>query len=170
VLVGLAYGVFELLKGYRQYLEFHSAGLVTQSSVYLAIAAMAAVGSAWEAHRSRWKRAARWFWSASVVVMVCGLFAMGSRNALIAFATVLLVLLIVLKDWRLWCAAALAIVAAVVLAVSLRQLSGAARVQVEGVPRRGLGRSRSGAAAHGASPSPRETWRALGVRSRAKEL
>jgi len=119
VLVGLAYGVFELLKGYRQYLEFHSAGLVTQSSVYLAIAAMAAVGSAWEAHRSRWKRTARWFWSSSVLVMVCGLFAMGSRNALIGFATVLLVLLIILKDWRLWYAAALAIVAAVVLAVSL---------------------------------------------------
>jgi O-antigen ligase len=119
VLVGLAYGVFELLKGYRQFLEFHSAGIVTQSSVYLAIATMAAIGFAWEVHRSRSKRAARWFWNSSVLVMVCGLFAMGSRNALVAFATVLLVLLMVLKDRRLWYAAALSIVAATVLAVSL---------------------------------------------------
>jgi O-antigen ligase len=119
VLVGLAYGVFELLKGYREYLEFHSAGIVTQSSVYLAIATMAAIGFAWEVHRSRCRRAVRWFWNSSVLVMVCGLFAMGSRNALVAFAMVLLMLLMVLKDRRLWYAAALAIVAAVVLAVSL---------------------------------------------------
>lgn len=40
VLAGIMLGIYESYKGIRPYLEFHSAGVVTQSSIYLGIALM----------------------------------------------------------------------------------------------------------------------------------
>ena len=120
VLVGLAYGVLEVLQGTRNQLEFHSAGVVTQSSIYLGIAAVTGIGFIIAALHGQgsggWKL---WFWVAVTVAMIIGLFAMGSRGSMIAFVIIVFLLLVIMKEKRLWYATAIVLVAAVASAIIL---------------------------------------------------
>ncbi|GAB4511981.1 MAG: hypothetical protein Tsb0026_15570 [Sulfuricaulis sp.] len=120
VLVGLVYGVMEVLEGKRAHLEFHSAGVVTQSSIYLGIATVVGVGfvvAALSGQEAGGRRLA--FWSVATIVMIIGLFAMGSRGAMIAFVVIVFMLLVLIREKRLWYAAAIVLPAAAALILIL---------------------------------------------------
>lgn len=120
VLVGLVYGVTEVLQGTRPQLEFHSAGIVTQSAIYLGIAAVTGIGFVVAALHGQGGGGRRlWFSAAATVAMIIGLFAMGSRGAMIAFVIIVFLLLVIMKEKRLWYAAAIVLVAAVASAIIL---------------------------------------------------
>ena len=120
VLVGLVYGVVEVLQGTRNQLEFHSAGIVTQSSIYLGIAAVTGIGFVVAALHGQGSGGRRlWFWVAVTAAMIIGLFAMGSRGAMIAFVIIVFLLLVIMKEKRLWYATAIVLVAAVASAIIL---------------------------------------------------
>ena len=132
VLVGLGYGVVEVLQGKRAQLEFHSAGIVTQSAIYLGIAAVAGIGFViaelreWEI--TGWRLG---FWAAATVVMVIGLFAMGSRGAMIAFVIIVLLLLVIMNQRRLWYAATVVLAVAAALVVILPPSFNASRAYLK---------------------------------------
>jgi O-antigen ligase len=132
VLVGLGYGVVEVLQGTRPYLEFHSAGIVTQSAIYLGIAAVAGIGFVVAGLQGR--ETAGWrlgFWAMATVLMIVGLFAMGSRGAIVAFVAIVLLLLVVMNQRRLWYAAAVVLLAAAALVVMLPARFDAARAYIK---------------------------------------
>lgn len=106
VLVGLVYGAMEVLEGKRAHLEFHSAGVVTQSSIYLGIATIMGAGFVISGLQQR-ETPGRWlwFWIATTIVMTIALFAMGSRGAMMAFVAIVLLLLIIINQRRHWYAA-----------------------------------------------------------------
>lgn len=106
VLTGLAYGVVEVMQGTRGQLEFHSAGVVTQSAIYLGMAAIAGIGFVVAGLQDQGASGRQpWFWITATIVMIVGLFAMGSRGAMMAFVGIVLLLLIVINQRRYWVAA-----------------------------------------------------------------
>ena len=83
--VGLAWGTWYVYTHARPYLEFNSAGAVTQSVVYLGIVLIAVAGRlfAREPFNSRWTLAYYW---ACLILFSAGLVLMGSRGGLLAVA------------------------------------------------------------------------------------
>lgn len=79
VVMGLIWGVTDVLRGLRTTLEFNSAGIVTQSSIYLGIIIVMCFGIAYtETGRSRT------MWIAAIVLMLFGIFLMASRGSILA--------------------------------------------------------------------------------------
>lgn len=132
VLLGLGYGVVEVLQGKRGQLEFHSAGIVTQSAIYLGMAAVTGIGFVIAGLQGREIAGRRpGFWIMATVVMIIGIFVMGSRGSMIAFAIVVLLLLVIMKQRRLWYAAAIVLAVAAALVVMLPSSFNASRAYIK---------------------------------------
>ncbi|BAV34962.1 hypothetical protein SCL_2685 [Sulfuricaulis limicola] len=128
VLTGLGYGVLEVMQGTRGQLEFHSAGVVTQSAIYLGMAAIAGIGFVVAGLQNRETPGRRlWFWITATIVMIIGLFAMGSRGAMMAFVGIVLLLLIVINQRRFWYAALVVLAVAAASVVVLPSSFNASR-------------------------------------------
>lgn len=124
ILVGLAWGVVEVLQHKRDYLEFHSAGIVTQSAIYLVIGLSMAFGIASVATRRAPgdddppKRSATGWWI-SVVIMVIALFLMASRGSIVAGLVIGIVFTAVLANVRIAAIGLVVVAAAIGLAALL---------------------------------------------------
>jgi len=102
VVVGLAWGTADVLRGVRSQLEFNSAGIVTQSSIYLGIALVMSFGVAY-AETGR-QRALWWLVTA---LMLVGLFLMASRGGILAVGLVGLLFLLTKGNRKVWLIGAL---------------------------------------------------------------
>lgn len=120
VLIGLVWGVADVIAGNATQLQFHSAGIVTQSAIYLGIAMMAGLAMAWHQNFTEPGRTRilgpLWWWSLTLV-MTIGLFLMGSRGAIAGVLVTGLLYALVIADRRFW--VALSVVFAVGIAVAL---------------------------------------------------
>jgi O-antigen ligase len=98
VLVGLLWGALDVVQQRVGYLQFRSAGVFTQSAIYLGVAFIMTLSIAWHSAEStaRFSRVRPWFWWVSAVIMVAALLAMGARGPLAAtvVATLAVVLLV----------------------------------------------------------------------------
>lgn len=99
VLIGLAWGVIEIFQGKRYYLELHSAGIVTQSSIYVGVAAILAFSLWFIADYGQRKHAAvRAF---AFGATFAGLIFMASRGSLLATGVALLVLILLFRSKKI---------------------------------------------------------------------
>ena len=97
VMIGIPWGIADVFMGLRSQLQFHSAGVVTQSALYLGIVFVMTLSIAWHMTDSSPAGASRWrvrLWWAACAVMLGALFLMGSRGPLAA--TILVTLLLVI--------------------------------------------------------------------------
>lgn len=105
VLIGLGWGVLDVAQGRLGQLQFHSAGIVTQSALYLSIALATTFAVAWTRptvlsgihlvrHQILW-------WTAAVI-MVIGLFLMASRGAILAVVVTYAIYALVIGRRTLW--------------------------------------------------------------------
>jgi O-antigen ligase len=101
VLPALGVGVLELATGKRHQLEFHSAGIITQSASYLAMVLVLVLGVLGLSDREA-PRSAKIFWIVSAAAMSAGLFVMGSRGVLLAFFFVLVPLIFLFGRRWVW--------------------------------------------------------------------
>jgi O-antigen ligase len=119
LIVGLAFGVFELATGRIPQLQLHSAGVLTQSAMYVSMVFVLALG----VFLTRWLPRSgnadtgrrRWPWLAALFAMSAALVIMGSRGAFLALAVILACLALLVNHARLWAllaGAAVAVVAA----------------------------------------------------------
>ena len=105
VLGGLAYGLVEFLFNLRTDFQFHSAGILTQSSIYLGIAILLNVGLLLDKENSPNKL--RNFLKVSLLIQVLALVYMGSRGSMLAIALsfiLLTVLTLRIKTVMAWIA------------------------------------------------------------------
>ena len=113
VAVGLVWGTWHVYTHARPFLEFNSAGVVTQSVIYLGIVLIAVAGRlfARQPFDSRWMLAYYW---ACLILFSAGLVLMGSRGGLLAVAaaagTVMLAAMVKAPDAK----ARLALISAVI--------------------------------------------------------
>lgn len=103
VVIGLLWGALDVLRGVRSMLEFNSAGVVTQSSIYLGIALVLTFGVAYTGVRQRA------LWWLATALMLLGLFLMGSRGSILALAAVCLIFMLIVRSKRVWLISLLAI-------------------------------------------------------------
>lgn len=96
VVIGLVWSTADVLRGVHSMLEFNSAGVVTQSSIYLGIALVLTFGVAYTGVRQR----ALWWLVA--ILMLFGLFLMGSRGSILAVTIICLLLLPVMGGKRVY--------------------------------------------------------------------
>lgn len=83
IAIGLCWGVWDLYSSQKADLEFHSAGIVTQSAIYLGVGIILALGKLSEPeHHGLGKTGLLW-WSVFVFFLI-GFIAMGSRGAFLA--------------------------------------------------------------------------------------
>jgi O-antigen ligase len=122
VMVGLAWGIAEVVRGRLVQLEFHSAGIVTQSAVYLGITISAAFSVAWTRSMAtssfRVGSAETLWWLAMAIMLVC-LFLMGSRGAILAILVTGVVYALAIGRRSLWFAIAGFVIAGAVLTMAL---------------------------------------------------
>lgn len=104
VFIGLVWAGIDVLLGTRRYLEFNSAGVVTQSSIYLGVALVMSFGIAFAGTsrdavvpESGLQRTLWWF---ATVVMLLGLIAMASRGAILAVATVCFIIFLLHRSLK----------------------------------------------------------------------
>jgi O-antigen ligase len=124
VMVGLFWGVVEVLQGKRALLELHSVGAVTHSAMYVGIVAVMSLAMALYAgdgllgdDKDRRSRERRYWWAVTALSLL-GLFAMASRGGIFATGMVLLLVLVLLRRKDLWIAISLMVaVCAIVVAV-----------------------------------------------------
>ena len=116
VTVGLIWGVVEIMQGKRYWLELHSVGVVTHSSIYVGVVLVMATGMALFApnspgagRRIHRVREGRYWWAVTVLLML-GLFAMASRGGILATGIALLLALSLLNRRDLWIAASVLVV------------------------------------------------------------
>lgn len=102
VVIGLVWGVVDVALGKKVQLEFHSAGIVTQSALYLGIVLVATLSVVWFAPRAKSTKAAPSLWWAAAVLMTAGLFMMGSRGAILAVLLTCLVCAAAIGQRRVW--------------------------------------------------------------------
>lgn len=124
ILIGLVWAVIEVLQGKRANLEFHSAGIVTQSAIYLAIGLTLAFGMAVQARRQPAAVApgiqpSAVLWEVTSAAMLTGLVLMTSRGSLVAMLFIGVALLTLLGSRRLLVSVAGVLALAVVLAATL---------------------------------------------------
>jgi O-antigen ligase len=113
LVVGLVVATFELATGRRALFELHSAGVLTQSAIYISVVFVLALG----VFLTRWlprgpepvAKAPLWPWTLAMAAMLLALVVMGSRGALLALALTVLFIAVSVKRARLW--TALAVVA-----------------------------------------------------------
>ncbi len=113
VMIGLIWGIVEIMEGKRGMLELHSVGIVTHSSIYLGVAVVMALGMALfagdEMHdrdRDRRVRERRYWW-AILSFFLLGILAMASRGGLLATGVALLLALWLIRRKELWLAMSL---------------------------------------------------------------
>lgn len=130
VLIGLGWGILEVAQGQRGQLQFHSAGIVTQSSIYLGVVLAVAFSVAWfrlsalsEIHILR----SPITWWLSVVIMLVGLFLMASRGAILAVLVTCIIYAVVIKRRSVWLSFVGALVVVAVIAVLLPDRFGQSR-------------------------------------------
>jgi len=123
VMIGLVWAGVDVFRGARPFFEFHSAGVVTQSSIYLGVALIMSFGIAFTGGlrsaglpENRWQRS---LWWVATALMLIGLFVMASRGAILAVAVVCF--LIVLLNWnpRVWLGSLIAFAIAASVALML---------------------------------------------------
>jgi len=119
LVVGLAVATFELATGRRALFELHSAGILTQSAIYISVVFVLALG----VFLTRWlprgpepvAKTSLWPWALAMVAMLLALIVMGSRGALLALALAVLFIAMCVNRARMWAALA---VGAVLLAAA----------------------------------------------------
>jgi len=83
VIIGLGVGVWDLYHSYKADLEFHSAGIVTQSAIYLGIGVILALGKLGKNQQHGLSKSGLIWWGL-FMILLAGLIAMGSRGAFLA--------------------------------------------------------------------------------------
>ena len=83
IVLGLGVGVWDLYHSYKADLEFHSAGIVTQSAIYLGVGLILMLGKLGNS-RARTRGAQELLSWALFALLLAGLIAMGSRGAFLA--------------------------------------------------------------------------------------
>jgi O-antigen ligase len=114
LVVGLAVATFELATGRRALFELHSAGILTQSAIYLSVVFVLAFG----VFLTRWlprgpepvAKTSLWPWVLAMAAMLLALVVMGSRGAILALALTVLFIAVCVNRARLWTALALGVV------------------------------------------------------------
>lgn len=84
VIIGLFEGLWEWKSGFRPYLEFHSAGIVTQSSIYLGISIVIMLGVVFDSE-SQFNNLFRTITVGCFLFSLPCLILMGSRGTLLGF-------------------------------------------------------------------------------------
>lgn len=106
LIVGIAYGVFELATGRRPLLELHSAGVLTQSAMYVSMVFVLALGVflvRWLPRGSIADTGRRtWPWLVSLLAMSAALVVMSSRGAFLALALTLVGLALLINRAKFW--------------------------------------------------------------------
>ena len=92
VVIGLIWGLWEWQHGIRIQLEFHSAGIVTQSAAYLGIAILVMVGIVLD-NTSRFSLKPRILTAACLAFTLVCLILMGSRGAILGVLVALCLLI-----------------------------------------------------------------------------
>ena len=98
VLGGLVYGLVEFLLQMRTDFQFHSAGILTQSSIYLGIAILLNAGLLLDKHNTPDKL--RTFLKLSLLIQIVALVYMGSRGSMLAIALTFILLTILTLNIR----------------------------------------------------------------------
>lgn len=98
VLGGLVYGLVEFLLQMRTDFQFHSAGIVTQSSIYLGIAILLNAGLLLDKNNTPDKL--RTFLKLSLLIQIVALVYMGSRGSMLAIALTFILLTILTLNIR----------------------------------------------------------------------
>ncbi len=122
VMFGLGWGIVNVLLLGRGPLQFHSAGIVTQSAIYLGIALIVTLAVTWleTGHSTELRaKAVNSLWWMATAIMMIGLFLMGSRGAILAVLITVLVLMIAVRERRLWLIMTGLVAAALALAITL---------------------------------------------------
>ncbi len=116
VVVGLIWGVVEVMQDKRSFLELHSVGVVTHSSIYVGVVLVMAMGMALFARddpsagdKVRRIQEGRYWWAVAALLML-GLFAMASRGGILATGVALLLAVSLLKRRDLWITVTLLVV------------------------------------------------------------
>ncbi len=126
-LLGIGWGVGELVTGRRPNLELHSAGTVTQSSIYVLIVLVTAIGFAHTRFLPPSLQPAgargRVFWPVAVALLTLALVVMGSRGALLGLCLLLLFFALVVNTARYWVAALSAIAVVAVLSFASTRIA-----------------------------------------------
>lgn len=123
VMIGIVWGVADVFTGSKVQLQFHSAGIVTQSALYLGIVIVMTLSIAWQLTAASTAGVPAWrtkLWWAACAVMMAALFLMGSRGPLAA--TFLVILLFVITVWSeglRWKPLALAVLGLVLVGVTV---------------------------------------------------
>ncbi|MCE5195264.1 MAG: O-antigen ligase family protein [Nitrospiraceae bacterium] len=120
VLLAIIWGIYETHKGVREYLEFHSAGIVTQSSIYLGIALMipfSILATKPQGFSQAPIKSNKILWLIIFAAMIFTLVFMASRGSILAVAITLLVSILLLKKKMLFFALAILLSAAFLMAV-----------------------------------------------------
>ena len=99
VLTGLLFGLSEYYSGISSSLSFHSAGVTTQSSIYLGIAIITAYGFLSEDSRHSFATISLVY--LSILLMAVALLYMGSRGSIVAVVTCILLVLFLVHSQRL---------------------------------------------------------------------
>lgn len=128
LVVGLALATFELATGRRALFELHSAGILTQSAIYISVVLVLALG----VFLTRWlprgpepvAKTPLWPWALAMVAMLLALIVMGSRGAMLALALTVLFIAVCVNRARMWAALAVAAVLVTAAGVGMLKFSG----------------------------------------------
>ena len=120
VVIGLPWGFWEWRTGIRSEFEFHSAGVVTQSSIYLGITIIVMVSLLLD-KVSGFTPKTRLVVSLCLLLSLAGLTLMGSRGAILGMLlTVLALAPVFFRHRKFWIAAAVSLLLMVLIAVGVR--------------------------------------------------
>jgi O-antigen ligase len=120
VLGGLAYGLVEFLLNFRIDFQFHSAGILTQSSIYLGIGILLNIGLVLDNKNN--PRGLNNFLKIALLIQLIALVYMGSRGSMLAVAIVVALLAILNLRIRTIMAWLAGLTASVLLVTTLIQI------------------------------------------------
>ncbi|MCR4302023.1 MAG: O-antigen ligase family protein [Sulfuricaulis sp.] len=127
LVIGLAVALFEVATARRGLFELHSAGVLTQSAIYISIVFILVLGI----FLTRWlprgpeprAKAPLWPWTLAMFAMLLALVAMGSRGALLALVLAVLFIAVCVNRARLWAALAVGIIFSVSAGFAMMKLN-----------------------------------------------
>ena len=119
VVIGLPWGFWEWQTGIRSEFEFHSAGVVTQSAIYLGISVLVMVSLLLD-NVSGFSPRTRLIVSFCLVLSLAGLTLMGSRGAILGVLfTILSLAPLLLRHRKFWIATSASLLLMVLIAVGV---------------------------------------------------
>jgi len=119
VVIGLPWGFWEWQTGIRSEFEFHSAGVVTQSAIYLGISVLVMVGLLLD-NVSGFTPKTHLIVSCCLILSLAGLTLMGSRGAILGvLLTALSLAPLLLRHRKFWMATAASLLMMVLIAVGV---------------------------------------------------